>query len=90
MAAHGPPFDLLVTDIVMPGMRGDQIAARLLDQGRVRRVLFMSGYHDGQLDTRGGRLLAKPFAVRDLIEAVQATLAAPCTAQAGDAEGSAR
>lgn len=90
LAAHGPPFDLLVTDIVMPGMRGDQIAARLLDQGRVRRVLFMSGYHDGQLDTRGGRLLTKPFAVRDLVEAVQATLAAPCTAHAGDAEGSAR
>jgi PAS domain S-box-containing protein len=76
LAAAGSPFDLLVTDMIMPGMRGDELAARLLAQGRVRRVVYMSGHHDGRRGTPNGPLLAKPFVVEDLIGIVHRTLAA--------------
>jgi two-component system cell cycle sensor histidine kinase/response regulator CckA len=73
------PFDLLVTDVVMPHMRGGELA-RLLAQRRPGiKVLFMSGYPDGEalLDHAGpAAFLQKPFAraelttmVRDLLDA---------------------
>jgi CheY-like chemotaxis protein len=76
LAATGSPFDLLVTDMIMPGMCGDELAARLLDQGRVRRVVYMSGYHDGRRGKSNGPLLAKPFTVENLLEIVSRTMAA--------------
>ena len=89
VAAAGPPFDLLITDMVMPGMRGDVLAARLLAQGRVRRVVYMSGYHDGRGGAPDGQLLAKPFAVKDLIEIVQLTLSAAAPTGGGGETGKA-
>lgn len=77
LAAVAGPFDVLVTDLVMPGMHGGQLAARLLAEGRVGRVVYMSGYHDRRADTPPGLVLAKPFRVRDLVAAVQQVLAAP-------------
>jgi PAS domain S-box-containing protein len=77
LAATGPPFDLLVTDVVMPGMRGDALAARLLAQGRVHHVVYMSGYHDGRNGIPEEQLLSKPFAVKDLVGIVQRTLSGP-------------
>ncbi|MBK9474557.1 MAG: PAS domain-containing protein [bacterium] len=83
VTTSGPPFALLLTDIVMPGMRGDDLAAQLLDRGRVLRVVYMSGYHEGPLQTSQWPLVAKPFAVLDLLEVVGRTLAgAAATASA--------
>lgn len=68
--------DLLVTDIVMPGLRGTELAERLRQRWPELPVLFISGYPDDELrDWRTGhdtlaRLLAKPFRSSALLAAV--------------------
>lgn len=74
-------IDLLLTDVIMPGPSGRELAdrARLLRPDL--KVLFMSGYprdaivHDGKLDA-GVALLAKPFTFRALSEKLLETLGA--------------
>ncbi len=71
-AAHPGPIDLLVTDIVMPGMRGPAIAARLRAQRPDVKVLFVSGYAPGGPDDQpvleaGSAFLAKPFGLESLV-----------------------
>ncbi len=72
-------IDLLVSDVVMPGMTGSALAARLLDEDRVRRVLLISGYRglapvaEVELDPRV-TFLAKPFDVGTLRDAVATAL----------------
>lgn len=70
---------LLITDIVMPGMRGTEAAQRLSSTIPALRVLYMSGYtdnamfHQKLLDT-GTLFLQKPFTVSALEEKVQQAL----------------
>jgi two-component system, cell cycle sensor histidine kinase and response regulator CckA len=65
-ARSGVNFDLLVTDVVMPGVNGRILAEQLLPQFPGMKVLYMSGYTDsfiaghGVLDA-GVNLLHKPF-----------------------------
>ncbi|MFI5909546.1 PAS domain S-box protein [Dactylosporangium sp. NPDC051541] len=72
---HGGQIDLLLTDVVMPGMLGRVLAERLLQLRPATRVLFMSGYaqpvltSNGILDP-GVHLLEKPFTGTDLLNAV--------------------
>jgi len=78
---HEGPIDLLVTDVVMTGMNGPALAARLSPQRPEMQTLFMSGYsgeHAQLLDhPQGGvAFLAKPFTPTDLLAAVAALLAA--------------
>lgn len=60
------PFDLLVTDVVMPRLGGTDLAARMMDRDPDILVLFMSGYTDDER-LREGRLgqgqlfMPKPF-----------------------------
>lgn len=62
---HRGPIHLLVTDVVMPGMRGPELAERMARVRAGLRVLFISGYTDqANLDGPEGReaaFLAKPF-----------------------------
>ena len=65
---RGTAFDLLFTDIVMPGsMNGRQLAETLMTGQPALRVLFTSGYSDGALPVQQGRaghgipLLTKPY-----------------------------
>ena len=71
------PVDLIILDIEMPGMRGDELAARLLAiQPRVP-VLFISGTDDGDnADGLASPLLSKPFTIEALRQAVRALVPA--------------
>ena len=78
--AAKPPLDLVVTDLVMPGMDGGQVASALAALYPGIRVLFVSGYSDeaaGRLGTLGpGRaFLQKPYSIDSIAEAVRALLA---------------
>ncbi|MFP4053246.1 MAG: PAS domain S-box protein [Phycisphaerae bacterium] len=72
--------DLLLTDVVMPGMNGKQLYQALNERDPSLRVVYMSGYtgnaiaHHGVLD-RGVRFLAKPFTVDSLLSKVAEAIA---------------
>ena len=76
------PIHLLLTDVVMPGMDGKQLARRLNALKPSVRVLFMSGYtadviaRDGALE-RGTAFLAKPFTRIELASKGHEVLNAP-------------
>jgi len=77
--AHPEPIDLLVTDIVMPGMRGSELADRLRAARPDIKTLYMSGYTpDAQTDfarlDTGSAFLPKPFVGDDLARTVRALL----------------
>jgi signal transduction histidine kinase len=76
---HQDKIDLLVTDVVMPAMRGPALAQRLLARDAGLRVLYMSGYTDGLLGSGGtmeppGAFLQKPFTPDALARAVREAL----------------
>jgi two-component system cell cycle sensor histidine kinase/response regulator CckA len=78
-ALHDGTIDLLVSDVVMPGMLGKELAERLVHTRPDTRVLYMSGYaqpvlaSQGTLDP-GVALLEKPFTAADLLSAVRRRL----------------
>jgi PAS domain S-box-containing protein len=74
-------FDVLLTDIVMPGMSGTQLASRLREMRPTLPVLFMSGYTTGPAPgghelPSDGSLLHKPFDRPALLEALARVLRA--------------
>jgi PAS domain S-box-containing protein len=77
--AHEGVIHLLLTDVIMPGMNGRELAQRMSEIRPNVKVLYMSGYtenvigHDGTLDA-GVRLLQKPFTLRDLKDKVREVL----------------
>jgi signal transduction histidine kinase len=79
--AHPGPIHLLLTDVVMPGIGGRELAERLTALRPETRVLFMSGYTEdevirlGLLDT-GAEFIKKPFPLDVLARKVQEVLAA--------------
>jgi DNA-binding NtrC family response regulator len=76
------PIDLLVTDVVMPLMNGQELAQNLAPLRPQMRVLFMSGYTDSALVRSGvytGEmvLIQKPFTPDQLADKVREMLDAP-------------
>jgi CheY-like chemotaxis protein len=67
------PMDLVVTDLAMPRLRGDELAERLAVRAPEVPVLFVSGYDSGAAPPFG-RLLPKPVAEQDLLRAVREVL----------------
>jgi DNA-binding response OmpR family regulator len=82
--AHEAMIHLLLTDVIMPGMNGRELAQRISEIRPNVKILYMSGYtenvigHDGTLDA-GVRLLQKPFNLRDLKSKVREVLDATPT-----------
>ncbi len=79
---HPGRIDLLLTDVVMPGMNGRELAERLHATRPHLRVLFMSGYPGGVLADRGvvdegTEFLAKPITPAALLRKVSAVLEVP-------------
>jgi len=80
-AQHEGPIHLLLTDVVMPGMSGRELADRLVRLRPEVRVLYMSGYPDDALSHHGvlepgTALLLKPFAPHGLLQKVREVLRA--------------
>jgi PAS domain S-box-containing protein len=72
-------FDLLVSDVVMPGMNGIELARELQAKDAGLRVLMISGYSEeavGKVGPDGIDLLGKPFSADDLILRVRSLLRA--------------
>ncbi len=86
------PPDLLLTDVVMPGMSGPMLADQLLARFAGARVLFMSGFDERQVVQRyvvekGFTLITKPFQLHNLCAAVKKAIeATPMAAAATVAE----
>jgi CheY-like chemotaxis protein len=82
--AHEAVIHLLLTDVIMPGMNGRELAQRISEIRPNVKILYMSGYtenvigHNGMLDA-GIRLLQKPFNLRDLKSKVREVLDATPT-----------
>ena len=76
LADSGFRPDLVVSDVVMPEMRGPELAARLREERPELPVLLLSGYSGEQIGLRADEspttaFLAKPFSPRELIAAVR-------------------
>jgi len=83
------PLELLLTDVVMPGMSGRKLAARIAERRPEARILYMSGYTDDAMDRHGVseqpiRLVPKPFRPNELLRAVRETLDEPTPAACSD------
>jgi PAS domain S-box-containing protein len=78
----GVPIRLLVTDVVMPGLGGRELADRLQAAQPGLRVLYVSGYTDDEVVRRGVEadrvhFLPKPFSPQVLTQRVREVLDAP-------------
>lgn len=75
---YGDTIALLLTDVIMPGMNGTELASRLRHHRPQVKVLYMSGY-PGRMVAESGvlqseTLLSKPFTRKSLLAAVRAAL----------------
>ena len=76
---HSGRIDLLVTDVIMPGMSGPEVAQSVTAMRPGTRVLYMSGYTDSAIGHHGVlepgiAFLQKPFSTDDLTRKVRALL----------------
>jgi PAS domain S-box-containing protein len=91
-AEHADTIDLLITDVIMPGINGKDLAERLKNMRPGLRCLFMSGYMadvmatDGVLD-KGLHFIQKPFTMQALADKVREVLAGQAHGTAGSKPG---
>ncbi|HET7875512.1 MAG TPA: ATP-binding protein [Methylomirabilota bacterium] len=79
---HAGPIGLLLTDVVMPGMSGPELAERVGPLRRETAILYMSGYADDAIDSRGladlgAGFIQKPFTPAALARKVREVLGGP-------------
>jgi two-component system cell cycle sensor histidine kinase/response regulator CckA len=80
--AQDRPFDVLLTDVMLPGVDGQQLSRRLLRRWPSLKVILMSGYAKDDavrvgVMTGAVRFLQKPFGITTLAAAVRGALDAP-------------
>ena len=87
VASSSTPIDLLLTDIVMPGQSGPDLAAQLSAELPELKILFMSGYSENRLldasQRPAGAFLKKPFTPSVLAQRVRECLDAPVVSESG-------
>lgn len=81
LEALDKPYDLLIADIVMPGVDGIELARRARLGQPELRVMFITGFaavalEEGKPVVPGATVLSKPFHLRDLVSQVKELLAA--------------
>ena len=89
LKGHGAPIDLLLTDVIMPGRNGRELARDAQEFQPGLRVLFMSGYADRTFGPEGpgglgDAFLQKPFALDVLAARVRSMLSGGPRAAAPD------
>jgi PAS domain S-box-containing protein len=84
--AHAGRIHLLLTDVIMPGMNGRELAQRFFEQRPDTKVIYMSGYTENAIGTNGTldvgiTLLQKPFTLQALRQKVREVLDAEALPQ---------
>jgi two-component system, cell cycle response regulator CpdR len=74
-------FDLLLSDIVMPGIDGIELAKRAAELDPNLRIMFITGFaavalHPASEAPKHAKVLSKPFHLRDIVEEVDRMVAA--------------
>ena len=78
-ADHVGKIDLVITDVVMPGMGGREMVKQLIEKRPGTKVLYLSGYtedaivSDGSIE-QGTAFLQKPFTLQNLSRKVREVL----------------
>jgi CheY-like chemotaxis protein len=80
-STNGHDIHLVLTDVIMPGMNGSELAAELLRMRPDLRVVFMSGYPSEQLNRPDMAFLPKPFNPASLSRMIRRELDRPAVAR---------
>jgi DNA-binding response OmpR family regulator len=75
----GAPLDLMITDVIMPGLNGFNLARMAVSRRPSLRVLYLSGYSESEvmsrdLGGRHGKMLMKPLLMSELRLEIEAAL----------------
>jgi len=73
-AARGQQIDLVITDVMLPGINGPELARRMQQAAPRLKALFISGHTGSAIIPPGAAFLAKPFTLAALLEKVRETL----------------
>jgi FixJ family two-component response regulator len=89
MGRSPEPLALVLTDVVLPGMSGPDLARRVTEVAPGTPVLLTSGYPDREIDrrgllTEGAAFIQKPFTPEALIRLVRQTIAGAHRAPGGE------
>ncbi len=74
-------FELLLTDIVMPGMDGIELAKRAAEMNAAMKIMFITGFaavalHPASNAPKQAKVLSKPFHLREIVSEVERMMAA--------------
>lgn len=79
---EGQNFDLLLADIVMPGMDGIELSQKAATIAPAMKVMFITGFaavaidRKDSIEQQAAKVLSKPFHLKDLVDQVEQLLAA--------------